>query len=282
MNQPEATPMSRPRKAATARMIAGLVLVLAGTVLTVAPTGAAQLDPNSVEYWEALYQADCWKHDRDKASNVHGKIETNQLGQYVVLSNPPAHLVYRVLVVKAGTAQTVSDGDPNEVYEWPTPGAKGIYYGDDFKNISHWIVCKTPKPPVTTTTTVKPTTTTTAAPTTTTTAAPTTTTTTTAAPTTTTTTPASTTTTAAPTTTTTAPSGETTTTTEASVLGSTTIKSGGDSQPEVSVQGQVSDRPESALAFTGRNSRLGLLVGIALIAAGAIVMAVERRRIRQR
>ncbi|HKY13651.1 MAG TPA: hypothetical protein VJM33_01910 [Microthrixaceae bacterium] len=329
MNTPEETPTPRPRLGAMARMIAGLVLVLTGTVLTVAPSGANPSDANHPEYWADRYDTQCWAHDNDKSSNAHGKIETDDQGrQYVVLSPPPANLVYRVLIVKAGSGQSVSDGDPNEVYEWPTPGAKNLYYADDFKAISHWIVCKSPAPTPSTSTTVVsyPTTTTTAAPTTTsTTAAPTTTTTTvaptttttvvpdddepnsttstTAAPTTTSTTvvpddePYSTTTTVVPatnqaTTTTVAPGDDTpntttTSTTVVSVLGATTIRAGGGEsqpsggQPGVSPSAQVANRPASALAFTGRDSRLGLLVGLALIAAGAIVMTVERRRFRQ-
>ena len=321
MNTPEKTPTPRPRLGAMARMIAGLVLVLTGTVLTVAPSGANPGDANHPEYWADQYDAQCWAHNEDKDSNAHGTIGTDLQGrQYVVLAPPPANLVYRVLIVKAGSGQSVSDGDPNEVYEWPTPGAQNLYYADDFKAISHWIVCKSPAPAPTTSTTAAPTTTsTTAAPTTTTTVVPgddepntTTTTSTTAAPTTTSTTaaptttttvvpgddePNGTTTTVVPatnqaTTTTVAPGGDvpnttTTSTTVVSVLGATTIQaSGGGSQPSggqpgVSPRSQVANRPAGALAFTGRDSRLGLLVGLALIAAGAIVMTLERRRFRQ-
>ena len=338
MNTPEETPTPRPRLGAMARMIAGLVLVLTGTVLTVAPSGANPSDANHPEYWADRYDTQCWAHDNDKSSNAHGKIETDDQGrQYVVLSPPPANLVYRVLIVKAGSGQSVSDGDPNEVYEWPTPGAKNLYYADDFKAISHWIVCKSPAPTPSTSTTVVsyPTTTTTAAPTTTSTTAAPTTTSTTVAPTTTTTVvpdddepnsttsttaaPTTTSTTAAPTTTSTTvvpddepysttttvvpatnqattttvapgddtPNTTTTSTTVVSVLGATTIRAGGGEsqpsggQPGVSPSAQVANRPASALAFTGRDSRLGLLVGLALIAAGAIVMTVERRRFRQ-
>ena len=97
-------------------------------------------DTNHAWYWEAWleenghHEAQCYEHDRDKASNSHGYLLDSKTVVLNAYGNdwPGDH--WELLVVKAGSEFNLVTVDPNS-------GLPG-YSAYDNKDISHYIVCK--------------------------------------------------------------------------------------------------------------------------------------------
>jgi hypothetical protein len=102
--------------------MATMLGVTAGVASAQQPLSAQQNNP---DYWSNLGYGQCSK--------------TENPGTPFVLGNPPAGTTWSLLVIKAGSAQSVDT--PNDVILNPSPGT---YYHSSGKTISHVIVCTQP------------------------------------------------------------------------------------------------------------------------------------------
>ena len=118
----------------TAMLSAGAVSL--GAMSASAAGGGDQSNTNGEAYWEAKYDADCFKYDANQDSPYGSVTEDNK----AVKLNPGGWIA---LIVNGGSNDNeVANPESGHAYQTPTNK------GEQAPNVSHWIVCGDPTPPV--------------------------------------------------------------------------------------------------------------------------------------